>query len=104
TRIRTRSHRCIGERYSRSESLGRLVNWIRGFGWVDGVFDIGTLSLARRWAAVSAHYEASTEEDEGLEPQVGRGRSSNGVESAIVVFVLTPPFSRSRRIRSSRSP
>ena len=35
---------------------------------------------------------------------VASGRPSNGIESAIVVRVATPAFSRRRRIRSSRSP
>ena len=35
---------------------------------------------------------------------VGSGRPSNGMDNAIVVRVATPAFSRSRRMRSSRSP
>ncbi len=54
--------------------------------------------------SASDHYEASTGEDGSLELRCRNGRSSKGIESAIVVFVVTPAFSRSRLIRSSRSP
>src|SRR5207248_7341711 len=84
----------------RGDRVGRLLLCAHGLGLSWGYGD--PMVLRSRRCIGSLKGTATSIRGPCL--QVARGRSSNGVERAIVVRVWTPAFSLGRRIRYSRSP
>src|SRR5918992_137201 len=94
---RMRSQKCTGVRYSRSDSLGRLVNSKRGLRAGAGSFGMGDLSSFGLLVRVPDHYEASTAEDDPLgsgahRPALERDREHDRGVGCHACFLAEPAY------------